>query len=111
MWQYTSEGNGRADERVEFLVTADGKLQMARGDTLDLEILGGVARQFEDFGSKVLEDGGEVDGGFGTDARLLSGNRSEVALYAAAGELDARVSTSGLLHDAAHRNKDACAAL
>lgn len=42
MWQYTSEGDGRTDQRVELLVTADGELQMAGCDALDLEILGGV---------------------------------------------------------------------
>lgn len=49
--QNTTEGDGRADQGVQFLVTTDGELQVARGDTLDLEILGGVTSQFEDFGS------------------------------------------------------------
>ena len=92
MWQYSSEGDGCADKRVELLVTADGELQVARRNTLDLKILGGVARQFEDFCSQVLEDGGEVDGGFGADARLLAGDGSEVTLYATAGKLNGSVS-------------------
>lgn len=37
---------------------------MARGDTLDLEILRGVAGQFEDFGGKVLEDSGHINSGW-----------------------------------------------
>ena len=41
--QHAAEGDCRADERVQFLVAADGQLQMARGDALDLEVLGGVA--------------------------------------------------------------------
>lgn len=40
--QYTSEGDGRADQRVELLITADSELQMAGSDALDLEVLGGV---------------------------------------------------------------------
>jgi hypothetical protein len=60
---------------------------VARRDALDFEILGRVSGQFEDFGGKVLEDGGEVDGGFGADARLLSRYRAQVALYTAAREL------------------------
>lgn len=42
MWQHTTEGDGGTDQGVELLVTADGELQVARRDTLDLEILGGV---------------------------------------------------------------------
>lgn len=60
--QHTSEGDSGTDKSVEFLITTDGELQVARGDTLDLEILGGVACQFEDFGSEVLEDSGHVNG-------------------------------------------------
>lgn len=44
----------RLDERVELLVAADGELQVARGDALDLEVLGGVAGELEDLGGEVL---------------------------------------------------------
>lgn len=37
---------------------------MARRDSLDLEILGGVSSEFENFGCEVFEDGGDVDGGY-----------------------------------------------
>ena len=40
--QDTTEGDGGADEGVELFVTADGKLEMTGGDTLDLQVLGGV---------------------------------------------------------------------
>lgn len=42
MREDTTEGDGGPDESVEFLITADGELQVARRDALDLEILGGV---------------------------------------------------------------------
>ena len=42
------------DERVELLVTTDGELQVARGDTLDLEVLGGVSRELKNLGGEVL---------------------------------------------------------
>lgn len=61
MWQDTAEGNGCADQCVEFLVTSDSELQMSRSDTLDLEILGGITSEFENFGSEVFEDGSDVD--------------------------------------------------
>ena len=40
-------GDGRLDQGVELLVTTDGELQMARRDTLHLQILGRVAGQLE----------------------------------------------------------------
>ena len=86
--QDTSEGDCGFDERVELLVAADGELQVAWRDALDLEVLCGVSGELEDFGGEVFEDGGEVDGGFGADARLLARDGAEVALYATAGELE-----------------------
>jgi chromosome condensin MukBEF ATPase and DNA-binding subunit MukB len=38
----TTERDGGPDERVELLVTTDGKLEMSRCNALDLEVLGGV---------------------------------------------------------------------
>jgi len=60
---------------------------MARRNTLDLEILGSIACQFEYFSSQIFEDGGKVDGSFGADARLLARDGSKVTLYATAREL------------------------
>jgi hypothetical protein len=60
---------------------------MARRNALDLEVLGGVACEFENFGCQVFENGGQVDASFGADARLLARDGSEVTLYATAGEL------------------------
>jgi hypothetical protein len=42
VWQYTTESDGRANQSIEFFVTTDGKLEMARGDTFDFKILGSV---------------------------------------------------------------------
>jgi hypothetical protein len=60
---------------------------MAWRDTLDLQILGSVACEFENFGGQVFENGRQVDACFGADARLLSRKVSEMTLYATAGEL------------------------
>ena len=61
-------GDGNvAQELVQFLVVADGQLEMTGDDTRLLVVTGGVAGQFEDFGGEVLEHGGEVDGSTGTD--------------------------------------------
>jgi hypothetical protein len=56
-------------------------------DALDFEILGGVARQLEDFGGQVFENGRQVNGRLAANARLLAGDGAQVALYATAGEL------------------------
>ena len=50
----TTAGDRGLDERVELLVTANGELQVAGGDTLDLEVLGRVARKLEHLGGEVL---------------------------------------------------------
>jgi hypothetical protein len=42
VWQDSSEGDRCTDEGIELFISADGKLEMARGNALDLEILGGV---------------------------------------------------------------------
>jgi len=83
-------GDGALDEGVELLVPTDGELQVARGDTLHLEVLAGVAGQLEDLGGEVLEDGGGVDGGGGADAAVRGGTRLELAVDAAHRELQTR---------------------
>jgi len=92
--QDAAEGDGGADEGVELLVAADGELQVARGDALDLEVLGGVAGQLEHLGRQVLQHGCQVDGRLRPDPRLLPRDRPQVPLYAPARELRCRVSAA-----------------
>lgn len=42
-----TSGDGSLDQAVEFLVSANGELQMARCDTLDFQVLRSVAGQLE----------------------------------------------------------------
>ena len=64
----TTLGNGDvAKELVQLLVVADGELKVARDDTGLLVIAGSVTGQLEDLGSEVLENGGQVHGGTGTN--------------------------------------------
>ena len=59
----------RAQELVELLVVADGELDVARHDARLLVVARGVARELEDLGAEVLEDGAHVDTGTDADAR------------------------------------------
>ena len=47
-------GDGGLDQGVQLLVSSDGQLQVAGGDTLHFQILGGVARQLKNFSSQVF---------------------------------------------------------
>lgn len=87
MWQDTTKGDGSANESVEFLIATNGELEMARSDTLDFQILSGVACQLEHFSGEVFEDRSEIDRRFRTDARLVAGGHAEMTLDAATGEL------------------------
>ena len=42
----TTTGDGGSDERVELLVSANGELEMAGRDALDLQVLGGIASEW-----------------------------------------------------------------
>jgi len=62
VWKDTTLGDGDVTEKlVQFLIVSDCELQMSWDDTGLAVITGGVTGQFEDFGSEVLEDGGEVN--------------------------------------------------
>jgi hypothetical protein len=69
VWQYTALSDGDArQEFVQLLVVADGQLEVTWNDASLLVVTSGVAGQLEDFGSQVLHDGRQVDGGSGTDS-------------------------------------------
>lgn len=87
VWQNTTEGDRGVDESIKLLVASDGELQVPGCNALDLEILGSVACQFENFGGQVFQDCCDVDGSFGADAHLVLGSRLEETLDTSAGEL------------------------
>lgn len=85
---HTTAGDRRLDQTVQLLVSADGELQVARRDTLHLQILGRVAGQLEDLSGQVLEDGGGVDGRRGTDASVAGRAVLQVPMDTTDGELE-----------------------
>jgi hypothetical protein len=52
-----------SEKLVQFLIVADGELEMTRDNTGLLVIAGSVTSQLEDFGREVFENSCEVDGG------------------------------------------------
>ena len=42
----TTTSNGRLDQRIQFFVSTDGKLQMTGGDPFYFQILAGIPGQF-----------------------------------------------------------------
>lgn len=94
----TALGDGDVAEKlVQLLIVADGELKVAGDDTGLLVVARSVASQLEDFGSEILEDGGEVDGSTGTDTLSVVA-LAEEAVDTADGESQAslgRTATKG----------------
>lgn len=66
--QDTALGDGDvAEQLVQFLIVADGELQVTRDDTRLLVVTGSVASQLEDFSGQVFEHRSQVHGSTGTD--------------------------------------------
>jgi hypothetical protein len=77
---HAATGDGRFDQRVELLVTADGQLQVPWGDALHAQVARCVACQLEDLGAEVLADGGHVHRRGSTDASMASYSNLQVAM-------------------------------
>jgi len=74
----TTVGDGCVDHQsVELLVVSDGEQDVSGDDSGLLVILGGVAGQLQNFGGQILEDGGEVNGGTGSDSVTVSAGFQE----------------------------------
>lgn len=56
----SSTSNGGLDEGVELFISSDSELQVSRSDSLDFEVLAGVAGQLEHLSCKILQDGSGV---------------------------------------------------
>lgn len=92
---HTTTGNGGVDEGVELLVSADSELEMARRDTLDLEILGGVTSKLENLGGEVLKDGSTVDGSSGSNTTVGLDALLQESVDTTDGELESSPGRSG----------------
>lgn len=57
-----------AQKLVQLLIVPDSELKMARDDASLLVVTSSISSQLENFGSKVLKDGSQIDGSTGTNA-------------------------------------------
>ena len=96
VWNDTAATNRRANDRVELLVTADRKENVAWCDALGFEVCACVAGELEDLGGEVLHQRGSVDGGTRPAALVAEEAGLQAAMDAADGELEARASRAGL---------------
>ena len=83
----TSLGDGdSSEELVQFLVVADGELDVAGSYAGPLVVLGGVSRKLEKLGGEVLKYRGHVDRSSRADT-LGKATLAKEAMHAADGEL------------------------
>ena len=61
MRDHTTASNGSLDQSVKLLVTSDSELQVAGSYSLHLEVLAGIASEFQDLSGEVFKDGSRVD--------------------------------------------------
>lgn len=84
---HTTAGDRGLDQRVELLITADSQLQVARSDSLHLEVLARVTSQLEHLSREVFKDGGSVDGRGGADTTVRAHSTLEEPVNSSHGEL------------------------
>ena len=94
--EHTTLGNGDArQELVQLLVVPDGELQVPGDDPGLLVVTGSIASELEDLSGEVLHDGGQVDGGAGTNTLSIVA-LAEETVDTSHGELETSPVGSGL---------------
>ena len=83
----TTTCNGALDEGVELLISTDGQLKVARGDTLNLQILASIPSQLQNLSGQVLQDGSRVNGCSGTNTTICLSPLLKLAVDTANREL------------------------
>ena len=96
VWDNTSAGDRGLDQGVQFFVSSDGELQVARRNTLHLQILAGVSGQFQDLGGEVFQDCRRIHGGRGSHSVALVDGILQESMDTTDRELQTGLGTSGL---------------
>ena len=89
-----SDGDS-GEQLVQLLVVPDGQLEVAGDDPGLLVVAGSVASQLEDLSGEVLHDGGQIDGGSGTNTGGVVTLPQET-VDTAHGELESSTAGAGL---------------
>lgn len=84
---HTAASDRGLDQSVELLVTADGELQVTGSNALDLQVLRGVACEFQNLSGQVLEDSGRVHSRSSTDSAAGVHSGLEDSVDSSNGEL------------------------
>ena len=91
----TTLGDGdTAQKLVELLIVSHSQLDMARDDARLLVVAGSVTSELKNLSSEVLEDGGKVHGGTGSDTGSVAALLQE-ASDTSNGELKTSLGTAG----------------
>lgn len=85
---HTTTSDSGFDEGVKLFVATDSELQVSGRDSLDLEVLAGVARQLEHFGGQVFQDSRSVNSGGCTNATAGVHSGLKHSVDSANGELE-----------------------
>lgn len=88
---HTAASDGGLNQRVKLLVAADGKLEMTRGDSFNLEVLAGVSGELEHLSGEVLKDGGRVDGRSSTNTAASANSALQESVNSSNWELFEKV--------------------
>lgn len=86
---HTTASNGGLNQSVELLISADGELKVTWSHSLHLQVFAGVTGELKHLSGEVLEDGGRVDGGRGTDTAAGAHSALEEPVDSSHGELAA----------------------
>ena len=87
MGNHTTAGNGCLDERVQFLVSPDGQLQVPGSDALHFQILRCVPCKLKYLSRQVLQDRRSIDSRSGTNTLLVRDSALEKTVDTSDGEL------------------------
>jgi hypothetical protein len=84
---HTTASNGSLDEGVELLIASNSELEVSGCDSLDLEILAGVAGELENLSSQVLENSCSVHGRSGSNSAVSANSTLQESVNSSNGEL------------------------